>query len=448
MWFRRDLRLSDLPALAEALSGFDQVVPLFVWDPALVRPSGAARLAFLAGCVAALDRSLGGRLVARSASPARAVPAVAAECAAEAVFVTGDFGPYGRRRDAEVGRLLGDRGVDLRVVDSPYAVAPGRLRTGQGTPFQVFTPFFRAWMAHGWPGAERRPRLDRITDAGLSSDPGPEITPPDAQLPTAGEEAAHRRLDNFLRSGAGSYKERRDRPDLDATSRLSAYLRFGCLHPRQVLSRLDPGDSSHRRLETELCWRDFYADVLFHRPDAARRSYRPEWRAFPVDEGADADARFEAWSRGRTGYPIIDAGMRQLLGEGFVHNRVRMIVASFLVKDLHLDWTRGARWFMQHLVDADLASNQLNWQWVAGSGTDAAPFFRIFNPVSQGRKFDPDGDYIRRWVPELSGAGRDLVHEPWKADGSLLEQGSYPAPLVDHVAEREEALVRYQRVRS
>ncbi len=448
MWFRRDLRVSDLPALSEALAEFDQVVPLFVWDPALVGPAGANRLIFLSGCLSALDRSLKGQLVVRSGDPQQVLPSAAAACGAEAVFVTGDFGPYGRLRDSQVESALSDRGVRFRVAGSPYAVEPGTLLTGQGTPFQVFTPYSRAWRAKGWPGPDRRPRLERITSAGLVSDAGPEVPRSEARLPIPGEEAAHRRLEEFLRSGADHYRDQRDRPDLDATSRLSAHLRFGCVHPRQVLSQLDPGNSGHRSLETELCWREFYADVLFHRPDAARRSYRPEWRAFEVDQGPDADARFDVWAEGRTGYPIVDAGMRQLLGQGYVHNRVRMIVASFLIKDLHLDWTRGARWFMRHLVDGDLASNQLGWQWVAGSGTDAAPFFRIFNPLSQGRKFDPHGDYVRAWVPELAAATSELVHEPWKRQDSLFDTSGYPAPVVDHAAEREVALARYNRLRS
>lgn len=446
MWFRRDLRLSDHPALSSALAEFDLVVPLFVWDPALTGPSGPARLSFLAGCVAALGASLGDRLAVRRGRPTEVVPEVAARCGARAVFVTGDFGPYGTARDEDVARRLERQGMELRVVDSPYAVPPGVLATASGGPFQVFTPFSRAWRDHGWADPARRHRLDRVGDAGLGADQGPPVAELDAGLPEPGEEAAHRRLDGFLGSDADRYGDGRDRPDLDATSRLSAYLRFGCLHPRQILSRLDRRRPSHRTYETELCWREFYADVLHHRPDAARSSYRPEWRSFQVDGGARADRRFEAWTQGRTGYPIVDAGMRQLLAEGFMHNRVRMIVASFLVKDLHVDWTRGARWFMRHLVDGDLASNHLNWQWVAGSGTDAAPFFRVFNPVTQGRRFDPEGAYIRRWVPELAHLGAGDIHEPWRTARSLLA-GDYPGRVVDHRVEREEALARYNRLR-
>jgi deoxyribodipyrimidine photo-lyase len=447
VWFRRDLRLSDHPALSEAVARFDRVVPLFVWDPVLTRAAGTNRVTFLAGCVEQLDRSLDGQLVVRSGPPERMLVAAAAEAEADEVLVTADYGPYGSRRDESVGRALESRGVPLRAVDSPYAVAPGTVLTGGGTPFQVFTPFSRAWRSQRRDSPRRRPSLSSVTRAGLSSSVPPVPEPGPAALPAPGEDAAHRRLDAFLRSDAGDYRKERDRPDLDTTSRLSPYLRFGCLHPRQVLSRLEPGRPGHDTFETELCWREFYADVLHHRPDAARRSYREEFRRIPVDSGADADDRFQAWTRGRTGYPIVDAGMRQLVAEGWMHNRVRMIVASFLVKDLHLDWSRGARFFMEHLVDGDLASNQLNWQWVAGSGTDAAPYFRVFNPVTQGQKFDPSGAYIRRWVAELAGCPADVVHQPWASSSSGAPDG-YPPPIVDHAEERAEALARYGRIRN
>jgi deoxyribodipyrimidine photo-lyase len=279
---------------------------------------------------------------------------------------------------------------------------------------------------------------------GLPSQALPDRPAPDARLPAAGERAAWRRAVAFLDSAARGYDDRRDRPDVEGTSRLSAALHFGCIHPRQLLDRLDPSDPGHRTFESELCWREFYADVLFHRPESARLAYRSEWRTFRADTGAEADRRFEAWTEGRTGYPVVDAGMRQLAGEAWMHNRVRMIVASFLVKDLHLDWTRGARWFMSRLVDGDLASNQHGWQWVAGTGTDAAPYFRVFNPVAQGLRFDPEGDYVRRWVPELAHLPGAEIHEPWRHGSSLFAAGDYPAPIVDHAAEREEALARYQ----
>ena len=235
-------------------------------------------------------------------------------------------------------------------------------------------------------------------------------------------------------------------PGLDATSRLSPHLKWGTIHPRQLLDRLGdrPGEATWA---TELAWREFYADVLFHRPDTIRSNYVDTMDGLRWDEGKRADERFEAWCQGRTGYPIVDAGMRQLLAEGCMHNRVRMITASFLVKDLHVDWRRGARWFMQHLVDGDLASNTHGWQWTAGTGTDAAPFFRVFNPTLQATRFDPDGDYVRRYVAELASIEGGAVHEPWKASGDLFGGGAsdYPDPIVDHAAERDEALQRYQQ---
>ncbi|HET6964744.1 MAG TPA: deoxyribodipyrimidine photo-lyase [Acidimicrobiales bacterium] len=444
VWFRRDLRLSDHPALSAALARFDRVIPLFIWDPVLVAASGPSRLAFLSGCVKSLGDSLRGQLVIRSGQPERMVVEAAAATGAGSVFVTADFGPYGSERDGRVASALSEQGAELVGVDSPYAVEPGSLMTSTGTPFQVFSPFARAWRAHGWPAPDGRPDLRRVDRGGLADGESPGHLTASAALPVSGEEAAHDRLDAFLRHDADRYGRERDRPDLDSTSRLSPYLRFGCLHPRQILHRLAPGHAGHDRFETELCWREFYSDVLWHRPDSARRAYRPEWREFPSDHGGDADERFRAWTEGRTGYPIVDAGMRQLLAEGWLPNRVRMITASFLVKDLHLDWRRGARWYMRHLVDGDLASNQLNWQWVAGSGNDAAPYFRVFNPVTQGRKFDPQGDYVRRWLPELSSVPTAHVHEPWKSE---VPPAAYPAPIVEHAVERQEALARYGRLR-
>ena len=441
VWFRRDLRVADHPALVEACRSHDRVVPLFVWDPSLLAPAGAPRLAFLAGCVDRLRDSLGGMLVVRCGEPASVVAQVASECDAGSVFVSADFGPYGHARDAAVHETLAADGRRLIAVGSPYAVDPGRLLTSAGRPFQVFTPFSRAWRHHGWDPPSPQPSLGSVTDAGLASHPGPVVPAAGATLPEPGEEAAQRTLDAFVRDALDRYRVERDRPDLDSTSRLSPYLRFGCIHPRQLLARLEPLNPAHERFAAELCWRDFYADVLHHRPDAARASYRPEWRCIEVDDGPRADRRFRAWTEGLTGYPIVDAGMRQLLAEGWMHNRVRMVVASFLVKDLHIDWRRGARWFMQKLVDGDLASNQLNWQWVAGSGNDAAPYFRVFNPVSQARRFDPDGNYVRRWIPELSAVPDRYVHEPWKVGAA-----GYPDPIVDHPRERREALARYKRI--
>jgi deoxyribodipyrimidine photo-lyase len=439
LWFRRDLRLADHAALVVA-AGAGPVVPLFVLDPALLGPAGAPRTAFLYRCLRALDESIGGRLVVRTGDPVDVVPALAAEADAGTVFVSADFGPYGRRRDQEVSGALKAEGRRLTGVGSPYAVDPGRVMKQDGTPFKVFSPFYRAWRAHGWPAPADRPETEWI--GAIRSDAVPDDPPVTAALPPAGEAAALARLDAFA---LDAYADQRDCPAADATTRLSPYLKYGCIHPRTVLARLGRS-RGHEKLRSELAWREFYADVLWHHPESVRQALQPAMAQMPLDTGETADERFRAWTEGRTGYPMVDAGMRQLQGEAWIHNRVRMVVASFLVKDLHIDWTRGARWFMERLVDGDLASNSHGWQWVAGTGTDPAPYFRIFNPVTQGKEHDPAGDYVRRWVPELAGVAGAAVHEPWKLPGGV--PAGYPERIVDHAAERAEALSRYESLKS
>ncbi|WP_138759438.1 cryptochrome/photolyase family protein [Modestobacter altitudinis] len=449
LWFRRDLRLSDHPALLAAVdaAGPDgTVVPLFVFDDRLYGPSGDPRRRFLLNCLTELDADTGGALVRRTGNPADVVPALVAELGAVSVHVTADAGPYGRERDEAVERALGE--VPLVRTGSPYAVAPGRVTKRDGTPFQVFTPFSRAWREHGWHSPAARP--DRVPwQTGVRSDPAPE--PPDlggVALPPAGESAALEAWHRFRDERLLGYDEGRNLPGTNGTSRLSAYLKYGCIHPRTLLADLaaEEGQASVRRYTDELAWRDFYADVLWHRPDSARQYLKPELQGMGYDSGPHAEELVHAWETGRTGFPIVDAGMRQMLGEAYVHNRVRMIVASFLVKDLHQEWTLGGRYFMQHLVDGDLASNQHGWQWVAGTGTDASPYYRVFNPITQGKKFDPDGTYVKRWVPELRDVDPAYVHEPWTAPGGL--PAGYPERIVDHAHEREVSLDRYNRVRA
>jgi deoxyribodipyrimidine photo-lyase len=447
LWFRRDLRLHDQPALLAARDSAEQVLPLFVLDPMLLKPSGPARLAFLFGCLRELLDRTDGNLIVAQGKPQTVVCEIARQLDAAEIHISADFGPYGRQRDAEVAEALNRDGRTLVTTGSPYAVAPGRILKGDGTPYQVFTPFSRAWNDHGW----RAPALPARKVAWATYDGRRRHRIPadpslkGIQLPEPGEQAARRLLTDFVPQVA-EYRSERDRPDRAGTSRLSAALKYGCLHPRTVLARIaeHPGEGA-TTFRTELAWREFYADVLFHRPQTARQAMNTQLRGIQLDEGSSADERFAAWSRGQTGYPIVDAGMRQLLAEAWMHNRVRLIVASFLVKDLHLDWTRGARWFMTQLADGDLASNSHGWQWVAGTGTDAAPYFRVFNPISQGERFDPDGDYVRRWVPELRGVAGKKVHRPWEA---VSPPAGYPAPIVDHAAEREEALRRYADVRA
>ena len=445
VWFRRDLRLSDHPALLAAVHAAGpegEVLPLFVLDDRLWQPSGSNRRAFLLRCLESLDASIEGRLVVRRGDPAEVVPALARQVDAASVHVSADFGPYGSRRDELVAHGLAGDDRELVRSGSPYAVDPGEVRTAAGAPYKVFTPFAKAWLARGWPRPSRAPGTVRWA-TGVEGEGLPVAPEPRASLPDAGEDAAKRAARRFWDSRLADYDATRDLPAADATSRLSPYLRWGCLHPRQLLAKLG-GAKADRAFRNELCWREFYADVLHHRPDTARDAFTPAMKAMATD-GPGTAPRFAAWCEGRTGYPIVDAGMRQLAAEGWMHNRVRMLTASFLVKDLHLDWTRGARYFMHHLVDGDLASNQHGWQWVAGTGTDAAPYFRVFNPVVQGQRFDPEGTYVRRWVPELREVSSTFVHHPW--DDPAGPPDGYPPPMVDHAEERAEALRRYDAVR-
>jgi deoxyribodipyrimidine photo-lyase len=443
LWFRRDLRLRDHPALLAAAAAGGRVLPLFVVDPELWNPAGPPRQAWLVRSLRALSAGCDGRLVIRYGNPVEVLPALAREVGARAVLASADCGPYGRRRDAAVAAALAADGAQLNRIGTPYAVGPGSVLNGSGEPYKVFTPFSRAWREHGWP----RPADPAATvrwARGFDGEPLPDE--PDLgslRLPPAGEAAALERWQEFLESGVHQYAERRDQPAVDGTSGLSAHLKYGELHPRTLLADLARlSGTGVDTFRNELCWREFYADVLWHRPATAREYLRSEYARMRYEPPG---AGFEAWCAGRTGFPIVDAGMRQLQAEGWIHNRVRMIVASFLVKDLHVEWQHGARWFMRWLRDGDLASNQHGWQWVAGSGTDAAPYFRVFNPVTQGLKFDPEGAYVRRYVTELAGVSGSGAHEPWKSTGGLPP--GYPERIVDHAAERVEALARFQEIK-
>jgi deoxyribodipyrimidine photo-lyase len=439
MWFRRDLRLRDNPALLTAAEHDRRVLGLFVLDPQLIRPSGAPRLAVLCRTLAELDRQLDGRLVLRHGDPRQVLPRLCREIGADAVFCTGDYGPYGSSRDEAVADALGT--IPLHRVGSPYAVPPGSVVNGSGENFKVYSAFYRAWRDRGWPPPVEPARPDWLTAASDGLPDEPEL-PSGLRLPAVGEAAARRAWRAFRAERIEEYADRRDRPDLDGTSRMSVHLKWGTIHPRTMLADLTDQHEVYRR---EIAWREFYADVLHARPDSARGYYHPELQGLRYVTGQLAEQRLAAWASGRTGYPMVDAGMRQLLAEGWMHNRARMIVASFLVKDLRLEWTAGARHFMRHLVDGDLASNNHGWQWVAGSGTDAAPFYRIFNPVLQGKKFDPDGTYVRRYLPELAELPIKYLHEPWLAsDGP---PAGYPDPIVDHATERRASLADYQRIR-
>lgn len=442
LWFRRDLRLLDNPALLAAAQADGTVVPVFVVDPALWGPAGPVRRAYLAASLHSLNESLGGGLVIRNGDPTVAIPELVRAVNASSVHVAEDFGPYGRARDAVVDVALGP--VALVRSGSSYAVSPGRIRKDDGTAYRMFTPYSRGWLRHGWRAPAAEPASD-ITWRAADSDDLPD--PPDLGqlvLPPAGEESAWNTWSAF-RATSG-YASNRDRPDLHGTSSLSHHLKFGEIHPRSLLAELRNGSKDDEKFRSELCWREFYADVLANHPDSARHSMDPRFDdGMRWTHGADAERAFDAWCHGRTGFPLVDAGMRQLRGEGWMHNRVRMVVASFLVKDLHLPWQRGASEFMTWLRDGDLASNAHGWQWTAGCGTDAAPFHRIFNPVRQGITFDPEGEYIRRYVPELRHLRGSAAHEPWTHEDGYRH--GYSERIVDHAVERVTALEDFASIR-
>jgi deoxyribodipyrimidine photo-lyase len=441
MWFRRDLRVRDNPALLAAGS---EVLPVFVFDPVLWDASSAVRKAYLVESLRSLNESLGGHLIMRSGDPSSVIPALVKEVNADSVHIAADFGPYGQQRDLDVEAALSILSVPLVRTGSPYAVAPGRVVKSDDTPYRVFTPFYKAWTTHGWRAPATGPlsAFTLPTFISASSEALPAFTSP-VPLPAAGEDAAWERWKQFKKGALANYDEARNRPDLDGTSALSHHLKYGEIHPRSLLAELKP---EHVVFIKEICWREFYADIMFHNPASASRSLDARYDSImPWASGADADELFTAWCQGQTGYPIVDAGMRQLTTTGWMHNRVRMIVASFLVKDLHIPWQRGAKFFMQNLYDGDIASNSHGWQWTAGCGTDASPFYRVFNPITQGIKFDPDGNYVRQYVPELADLVGGSVHEPWDTLGGY-DQG-YPERIVDHKAEREVALADFASIK-
>lgn len=435
LWFRRDLRLHDLPALLDAAEAGDgDVLACYVLDPRLKASSGPRRLQYLYDALRDLRDGLDGRLLVTRGRPETRIPALVKAVDAHSVHISAEHLPFGRRRDEAVREAL--KGVPLHESGSPYLVSPGRVNKPDGSPYKVFTAFYGAWRRHGWraPAKSGPKSASWIDPAEVSG--GVDI--PDAgvelELP-AGETAARRAWSTFVRDGVDGYDDDRNRPDLAATSRMSAHLKFGAIHPRTMAADLGRSKGAEAYLR-ELAFRDFYAAVVNEWPDSTWWNWNRGFDAMKVDDGPAAKKSFETWKAGKTGFPIVDAGMRQLAETGFMHNRVRMIVASFLVKDLHLPWQWGARWFLEQLVDGDMANNQHGWQWAAGCGTDAAPYFRVFNPITQGAKFDPEGSYVRRWVPELAD-----VKDVHKLDNDRPRD--YPQPVVDHKKERAEALRRY-----
>lgn len=437
--FTRNLRVHDNPVLDAAAVGGRGVVPLFVVDRGIAETGYLApnRARFLADSLADLDDELrrrGAPLVVRRGEVVEQVCRLAAETGTSEVHLAADVSGYAQRRQRRLAEALGGQGRRLVVHESVITAAPpGAISPAHSGPadrdghFAVFTPYYRRWLEH----TPRRPLTPprRIRSVPVSSDSlpsGEELCPhgaPSPQLLAGGERAGRARLDDWLTS-MERYGSEADLLAVDATSRLSPYLHFGCVSPIDVLHRI--GDSpAARAFARQLAWRDFHHQVLAARPDSAWRDYRPRGDAWRGDEDA-----FNAWREGRAGYPIVDAGMRQLSEEGWMHNRARLITASFLTKTLYIDWRRGAAHFLHLLLDGDIANNQLNWQWVAGTGTDTRPN-RVLNPLLQARKFDPDGDYVRRWVPELAEVIGPAVHTPWKLPDGVRSGLDYPAPIVD-----------------
>jgi len=463
LWFRRNLRLHDNAALQAAVASGRPIVPVYIADH--LDAGGAGRW-WLHHSLVALDSDLrrrGAGLVVRTGEPHEILPELAASCGATELYFATRWEPAARLQEQLVGKALASR-VRMHGSDDSWLNHPQRVLTQSGSPYKVFTPYWRAVAAIGSPAAPHpSPPELQMTTAALETPSiaslqllpsGPDWTSGLRAAWRPGEKGALNRLDAACELAA-DYAANRDRPDIEGTTRLSPHLHFGEISPRQVwhdirAANTASGARGADALLRQLYWREFSAYLLYHFPRLPDQPLREEFLDFPWVDDAEA---LEAWQLGRTGYPIVDAGMRQLWETGWMHNRVRMIAASFLVKDLLVPWQRGADWFLDTLVDADLANNSASWQWVAGCGTDAAPYFRIFNPVLQGRKFDPLGDFVRRWVPELERMPTGLIHEPWRADVKQQEAAhavvgeDYPAPIVDHGKARTIALEAYRCIR-
>jgi deoxyribodipyrimidine photo-lyase len=455
VWLTRDLRVHDHPALRAALDRCERVVPVFCFDDRLLRGRHASgpRTQFMLESLRDLDERLGGTLVFRHGPPEQELPALVRDAGATELHFSSDSGPFARRRIERVVAAVREAGVDSLPHPGLHAVDDlARIRTQTGKPYTVFSPFHRSWLREprrepiarprsfgSLPSRVRKGRLPSLSELGLDQEV-------DEPLP-GGETAGRERLSSFLRSGVRDYEENHDALGADRTSRLSPYLHFGCISAREVEERL-PGGSGSDAFRRQLCWRDFYHHVLLHHPRNARSEFQDRYRG--AISWSRARRSFEAWCEGRTGFPLVDAGMRQLRHEGWMHNRARLVVGSFLTKDLGIDWRWGERWFMRWLIDGDAANNNGNWQWIASVGVDPQPFYRrMYNPARHQERFDPRGDYVRRYVPELRPVPDDYLAEPWTMPDELQRDcgcvigRDYPEPIVDRRAARRDAYERY-----
>lgn len=441
-WIRRDLRLQDNLTLKNALEN-PPVLPVFILDPVLLSPAPERRLNFLFRNLHELDQDLqlwGSKLIIRTGKPVEVLERLFRETGADRIYAEEDFTPYARLRSVLIGGYL-----PIKLIQGQLGLHPLAALKSNGKPYRVFTPFKKNWLALN-PAIEPIPIPVHIPSI-QNIDPG--VLPPgeNEELFPAGEKAAHQRLEEFIQRKIEFYHLNRNRMDLDGTSSLSPYIRFGVLGLRSALRQsiqMLEDESSRKDIQgietwlNELIWREFYIHSMFHFPQSRTQNFRSRYDRLPWRNDR---SEFDAWKEGMTGIPVVDAGMRQLKQTGWMHNRARMISASFLVKDLLIDWRWGEKWFRESLLDGDLAVNNGSWQWVAGTGTDAAPYFRIFNPILQSQKFDPSGDYIKRWVPELREMDSRRVHSPWKFDLSIK---NYPAPIVEHHFARDRALLAYR----
>lgn len=462
-WARRDLRLADNQALTLALQESGQLLPVFIIDERLVNSPyvGEKRLAFLWAGLRRLDADLqarGSRLIVRRGDPIKELSKLYWESGARAIYAEADVSPYARQRDGRAAAHL-----PLKLIPSLSVHPPESVLKENGDPYMVYTPYSRRWREQPWPAAPLPAPSKIFTPDAASSLPIPESPALPAGVPfLPGEIEAQRRLRQFTggpttngQAPVYQYNQNRHRVDVAGTAGLSPYLRFGMISARQAAwaarqaVAVAPDNEARKNAESwlnELIWRDFFIAILYHFPQARRASLRPEYRQI---RWRNDEAAFDAWRHGQTGYPIVDAAMRQLCQTGWMPNRARMITASFLTKDLLINWQRGERWFMQQLVDGDPAANNGGWQWTAGTGVDAAPYFRIFNPILQGVKHDPQGTYIRRWLPELAGVPDKYIHQPWKMPAAVQAESGcrigrqYPAPIVDHDQARRRTLDAY-----